>query len=217
MPNVLQLPGLDRVINVCHQHDLPLELSPPLSSAPNAGDQILGQPFDPLLAALYRRMGGAVLGTFSLFRPDRDPERGLFSENESLRRGDKEPFRSTHLFAKETGFSYFLGTVPAVANAQSFQPVVYIVFYPGELYGIPIASNLDRFFDIYARYLELMVVDDDYVETGTPGVTFPWDVAHLIAQDGALIELIRTGRFNALVANDREAQEWVSTVLSMAR
>ena len=152
-----------------------------------------------------------------MFRPDRDPEEGLFPENESFRRDGKEPFRSTHLFAKETGFSYYVGTVPALADAQGIQPVVFIAFYPVEVYGIPIASNLDRFFDIYSRYLELMVVDNDYVETGTPTVTFPWHMADLVAQDSALVALIRGGRSAPLLNDYHGAQKWVSTVLSMAK
>jgi hypothetical protein len=216
MSDVLQLPGLDRLLNTCRKHGLPLEFSPPLATPPSAGELLFSQPLDPMLAAFYQRTSEASLGTFSFFRPDQDPEKGLFPKNESFKRDGREPFRSSLLFGKKTGFSYYLGTIPALADSAGLQPIVYITFYPAEVFSAPIASNLDRFFDVYSRYLELMVVDDDYVETGIPSVTFPWDVAHLVAQDGALIELIRTGRFSSLVDNDREAQEWVSTVLSMA-
>jgi hypothetical protein len=214
MPAVPQLPNLNRLIATCRQHGLPMELSPPLDTAPKAGEQIFGQPFDPMLAALYQRTGGAELGTFSLFRPDRDPEEGLFPKNESFKRDGEEPFRSVHLFAKETGFSYYLGTVPDLADAQGLQPVVYIAFYPVEVYGVPIASNLDRFFDTYSRYLELMVVDEDYLDSGTPGVTFPWGIPDLVAQDSPLVALIRAGRFVPLMNDYRGAREWVTDVLS---
>jgi hypothetical protein len=214
MPAAPPLDGLDRLIAICRQHGLPAEFSPPLSIAPGAGEQVFGQPFDPILAALYQRTGGAELGTFSLFRPDRDPEEGLFPMNESFKRENEEPFRSAHLFAKETGFSYYLGTVPALADAQGLQPVIYIPYYPGETSGIPIASNLDRFFDIYSRYLELMVADEDYVDTGTPGVTFPWGIPHLVAQDSPLVALIRAGRFVPLMNDYRGARKWVTDVLS---
>ena len=170
-----------------------------------------------MLAALYQRVGGGDLGTFFLLRPDHDPDYGLFPENESFKRDGEEPFRSTHLFARKPGFSYFLGTVPALADSAGLQPIVFIAFYPVEVYGIPIASNLDRFFDLYARYLELMVVDDEYVETGHPGIAFPWSIAHLVAQDRPLIELIRAGRFTPLLNDYWGAKDWVSDVLSMCK
>ena len=217
MPATPPLPNLDRVITLCRRHRLPLELLPPLSTAPRAGELIFAQPLDPMLAALYQRVGGGDLGTFSLLRPDHDPDYGLFRRNQRFKRDGEEPFRSTHLFAKETGFSYYLGTVPALADSAGFQPIVFIAFYPVEVYGAPIASNLDRFFDLYARYLELIVVDDEYVATGIPGIGFPWEMARLVAQDRPLIELMRAGRFNHLLNGHHDAESWVSDVLGMLK
>jgi hypothetical protein len=213
MTTRVPLPGFERLVTICRQHSLPVELSPPLASAPTAGELLFGQPVDPLLTALYQRMGGATLGRLSLLRPDMEWD-GLVPWNEQLKRDDRAPFRSTLVFGQKTGFSYYVGTVPALADAQGLQPVVYIPYYPGETSSIPVASNLDRFFDTYSRYLELLVVDAEYVETGSPQVTFPWDIAHLVAQDRSLLALIRAGRFASLLNDDHEAREWMSTLLN---
>lgn len=207
------LPGFERLVTICRQHALPAELFPPLASAPGREELLLfGQPVDPLLAALYQRMGGGSLGKLSLLRPDREWD-GLVPWNEQLRRDDTSPFPSTLVFGQKTGFSYYVATVPALADAQGFQPVVYIPHYPGETSCIPVASNLDRFFDTYSRYLELMVADAEYVATGSPETTFPWDIAHLVAQDSPLLALIRAGRFATLLNDDREARKWMNTLL----
>ncbi|HVG60769.1 MAG TPA: hypothetical protein VNA24_19585 [Hyalangium sp.] len=45
------------------------------------------------------------------------------------------------------------------------------------------SSSVDRFFDTYSRYLEVMVVDLEYLYSQVPEITFPWGVPHLIARD----------------------------------
>ncbi|WP_157231991.1 hypothetical protein [Hyalangium minutum] len=207
------LPGLDLLIKTCRHHGLPLELSPPLPTAPKAGELLLAQPLDPMLAALYQRTADASLGPFSVFRLDAEPH-GFIQENEYFKRDGEEPFRSTHLFAKETGFSYYFGTVPELADSTGLQPIVYIAYYPAEVYGIPIASNLDRFFALYSRYLERMAVDPEYLETGTPEITFPWEMAQQVAEDSPLVALMRAGRFTHLLNDYHGARKWVTNVLS---
>jgi hypothetical protein len=110
--------------------------------------------------------------------------------------------------------SYYFGTVPGLANSEGLQPVVYASHYPGEVSAVPIASNVDRFFDTYSRYLDLMVVDAEYVETGIPELSFPWSVPQLIARDAPLMALVREGRFSHLVNNDEGTQGWVAQLLS---
>lgn len=213
MPAMPSLPGFDLFIKTCRQHGLPLELSPPLPTAPKAGELLFGQPVDPMLAALYQRTADASLGPLSILRPDAEPH-GFVQENEYFKRDGEEPFRSTHLFAKETGFSYYFGAVPGLADSTGFQPIVYIAFYPVEIYGVPIASNLDRLFELYSRYLERMVVDNEYLETGHPEITFPWAMVQQVAQDSSLVAQIRAGRFTHLLNDHREAKQWVTDVLS---
>ncbi len=204
MPATSPLPGFDRLLTVCRQHNLPLELSPPLPTAPRPGELLFGQPLDPLLAAVYQRTGSATLGKLSLYTP---PSFQL--ESEAL-------FRSLLLFGKKIGFSYYLGVVPALASAEGFQPVVYATYYPGEVSAVPIASTVDRFFDTYSRYLELMVTDAAYSETGAAEFHFPWDVQKVIAQDEPLLTLIRAGRFSHLMEEDEGASDWVRELLSPA-
>jgi hypothetical protein len=215
MPDNTPLPGLERLIATCRRFGFPVELHPPLASAPRPGAQFFGQPVDPLLIALYQRMSFASLGRLSLLRPDLESD-GLISWNEKVKQDDLEPFRSTLLFAKEIGFSYYYGTVPALATAEGLQPIVYASTYSGEMSAVPVASNLDRFFDVYSRFLELMVVDAGYVETGVAEVHFPWSISHLIAQDEPLMALTRTERFSHLFQHDAGAQDWVAEVLSIS-
>ena len=63
------LPGLDRLIAICQQHSLALKLSPPLASVPWTGELVLGEPFDPQLAAVYARLGSAEFGPLALYGP----------------------------------------------------------------------------------------------------------------------------------------------------
>jgi hypothetical protein len=150
MPATPPLPGFERLIKICHQHKLPLELSSPLSTAPKGGELIFDQAFDPQLATLYQRTGEATLGSFTLLPPHHEHQ-GLLAINEHFKRDGEEPFRSTLVFGQKTGFSYYLGTVPMLADAQGLQPVIYIPYYPGERSGMPIASSVDRFFDTYSQ------------------------------------------------------------------
>jgi hypothetical protein len=201
------LPGLDRLIAVCQQHSLPLELSPPLASAPTPGEFVLGEPFDPQLAATYQRLGFSELGPLTLFGPD-SGERGLIPDNEELRKFDWEPARSMLVFGKETGFAYYCGTVPRLANSQGLQPVVYIDLHEG-IYVFPVASSVDRFFHLYSRYLDLLVADPSYGQDGTILPGFPWDMTHLITRDEPLMEHVLAGRFDFLADNRRDAVEWL--------
>ena len=207
------LPGFERLIATCRQYALTLEVSPPLASAPKPGSQLFGRPVDPLLVTLYQRVGDATLGRFSLLRPDTAWD-GLIPWNEKAKQDDTEPFRSILLFGQEQGFAYYYGAVPALADATGLQPIVFAKHYPGEFSAVPIASNLDRFFDTYSRYLELMVVDAGYLDTGVTELQFPWGVPKLIAADTALLALAREGRFSHLISHDEGARDWVAEILS---
>jgi hypothetical protein len=205
--------GLDRLIATCHRLDLPLELPPPVPNSPKAGDHLFEQPFDPLLAAVFQRAGEATLGTFTLLPPHRE-HHGLLATNEEFKRDGEEPFRSTLLFAKEDGFLYYYGTVSTMVDSEGLQPVVRASYYSSDMSAVPIASNVDRFFDTYSRYLELMVVDPGYIDTGVTELQFPWGVPKLIAADTALMVLVREGRFSHLMEHDEGAQEWVAELLA---
>lgn len=207
MPASPYLPGLDRFIAICRQHSLTLELSPPLASVPSPGELILGEPFDPQLAAIYQRLGSADLGPLTLYAPHFE-EGGLLRENEWLRQYGHVHTSSTLVFGKETGFAYYHGAVPHLANSQGLQPVVFISNYE-EKYAAPVASSVDRFFYLYSQYLELLVADPGYGQDGAILPTFPWDMTHLITRDEPLMEHVLARRFDFLADNEPDALEWL--------
>jgi hypothetical protein len=207
MPASPILPGLDRFIAVCQQHSLPLQLTPPLASAPRLGELVLGEPFDPQLAAVYQRLGSAELGPLTLFASHFE-EGGLLGENEWLRQYDHVHIRSTLVFGKEAGFAYYHGTVPQLANSQGLQPVVFISNYE-EKYAAPVASSVDLFFYLYSHHLELLVSDPCYGQDGAMLPTFPWDMTHLITRDEPLMESVLAGRFDFLADNEPDALKWL--------
>jgi hypothetical protein len=201
------LPGFDRLITVCQQHSLPLQLAPPMSTAPRPGESILGEPVDPQLATVYERTGGGDLGPLSLYSPGSEWNH-LIPWNERLRESDAIQLRSSLIFGEKTGFALYFATVPRLADAQGLQPVIYLQAMDS-LSAAPVASSVDRFFDTYSRYLELMVADPGYVHNRVPEIHFPWDVQQLITRDEPLMALARAGRFDFLTRDDAEARQWV--------
>ncbi|HEX8704946.1 MAG TPA: hypothetical protein VF815_39300 [Myxococcaceae bacterium] len=204
------LPGLDQLIAICQQHSLPCELAPPLALASELKEFISGEALDPQLVGMYQRIGGAELSRLSIYRPDLEWD-GLIPWNMELRRGGFTPFLASLTFASETGFSYYYATVPGLADSRGVQPVVHVDGY--EFHAVPVASSVDRFFDTYSRYLELMVVDPEYIYSTVPEVTFPWGVPQLIARDEPLMELIRAGRFDFLTRDNEEGHRWTQRLL----
>jgi hypothetical protein len=180
-----------------------------VKTAPKPGESILDEPVDPQLAAVYERAGGGKLGPLSLYSPGTEWDH-LIPWNMRLReRGlDTIHFRSSLVFGEETGFALYFATVPRLADAQGLQPVIYLqaMDFPS---AAPVASSVDRFFDTYSRYLELMVVDPGYVHNRVPEILFPWDVQQIITRDEPLMALARAGRFDFLTQDDAEARQWV--------
>lgn len=209
------LSGLDRLRSVCRQHALPLRLAPPMASAPKQGEAIFGEPLDPQLASMYQVLGGAELGPISIYRPDSEWD-GLIPWNVELREYHSILFQASHIFARETGFALYYATVPRLAGSQGLQPVIYIqaMEFPS---AVPVASSVDRFFDTYSRYLELMVVDPEYIASGNPAAVFPWSVKELIAGDEPLMAQVRAGRFDFLTQEDEEAHRWVEQLCATPR
>lgn len=77
------------------------------------------------------------------------------------------------------------------------------------LFAVPVASSVDRFFELYSHYLELVANPPDFAQSGILSVHFPWDVKHLIRRDVSLIKQVREGRFDFLSDNYRDAVEWL--------
>ncbi|WP_224241329.1 hypothetical protein [Hyalangium gracile] len=178
-----------------------------MANAPKAGDAVLGEPFDPQLAAVYHRFGAADFGPLSLYGPGSE-SLDLIPWNERLRELDAVQFRSSLIFGRKTGFSLYFATVPRLATPEGLQPVVYIEAVDA-LTCVPVASSVDRFFDTYSRYLELMVVDPEYIASRLPESVFPWSVPHLIAHDEPLVAQVRAGAFDFLTPDEDLPHPWV--------
>lgn len=198
-----------------------------------------GLPCDPLLSAVHSRVGTLGLSDGFFFFPLKTEEGGgLATMNEEWRREWSEPFRGLLVFAKEQALAYYYATVPKLADEQGIQPVVRVDTYE-DLYALPIASSVDRFFDTYShsleRQVELIREDAEFrarldAEFGpsppdslsallsehTPHINFPWEVPDLIARDEPLVRLLRAGRFDFLMEGCEDAHKWVGKVLAAA-
>lgn len=98
---------------------------------------------------------------------------------------------------------------PRLAGPEHLQPVVYIVAQDADLYAIPLASSIDRFFELSSRYLERMVANPESRGNWSPEVRFPWDMGDEIVRDGALVEQVRRGHFDFLTNEYEGALRWL--------
>ncbi|WP_257447895.1 hypothetical protein [Archangium lipolyticum] len=190
------------------------EEEPPTQAILDSETLIAGQPCDPLLAALHARVGYLRMHEGVLLLRLVDPQKfDLVSVNEDWRRDWPEPVRSLLVFAKEHALAYYYATVPCLKSSEGLQPVVKANVYE-EPYALPLASNIDRFFSSYARYLEVLIADPDYEEYGAAALSFPWGVPEILAEDLPLVEMLRAGRFDFLMEKNVDARQWVSQVLA---
>lgn len=74
-------------------------------------------------------------------------------------------------------------------DARGLQPVVEVDPYE-DIHALPIASNVDRLFDAYAHYLELIHERPDYNEDRGTWPVFPWGVPEIIAADQTLMGML---------------------------
>ena len=214
----MSLPGLERLLEVCQRLDLGLRISPPAREPLRSGCLLEGVPFDPVLASVYARMGHAAFATkvmgWVLSRSN-DEERALEKTNKRWR--EKWWGRlgaPVIVFGGEMGMAYDYATVPELADERGWQPVVYVDTYEFEPKVMPIASNVDRFFDSYSRYLEALVSHLRYRKVGETDLLFPWHATGILARDERLVELMRAGRFDALMKNvDEETRRWAAQVM----
>jgi hypothetical protein len=212
----IPLPGLDRLMEVYRKHGLPMKILPPGHSPPPEGSLVAGHPFDPVLAAVYKRLGGADFGgefggQLYLNQVD-DQLNGIALDTEGFRRPE-EPFHSSVIIGNIPGLAYYYAVVPTLADERGRQPVIYIDAYM-DRYVLPIASDVDRFFDALSHYIDMLVVDQGYLFDGMPGIHFPISVPELIARDRRLIEMIATGRFDFIMNLGDEFQDWLARVKS---
>jgi hypothetical protein len=228
------IPCLDRLLEACARHGIPVDIQPPGRAPPKAGELVAGFPLDPVLARIYARAGSIAFGGrlegIHLYRLD-DQANHLAEENEERRRRWPEALRSAlFLFAHEPALAYYLATVPKLAaGAERRQPVVQVDTYE-DPYALPVASNVDRFFDTYSLYLERQQECAHSAAEATRGISpgtllegasdvvgqlvFPWHVPDLIAQDQPLVEMLRAGRFDFLMGTSEDVRRWVGQVLA---
>jgi hypothetical protein len=214
-----ELPGLERLLEVCRRLSLGTSTLPPGSKPPVAGSKVQGHPLDPMLAAFYARFGKAMFAKDSvgvgLFQVD-DSVNELESDNEFWQETWQKRFTlPLFVFGGWSGLAWYLATVPGLADSEGHQPVVFVEAYD-EPYALPVASTVDRFFECYSHYIEALVTQPDFEEYGMGALTFPWGVPELLARDARLVELLRTGRFDPLLKTDGETRAWVSKVLHAA-
>jgi hypothetical protein len=228
-----ELPGMNRLLETARRLGVSLETLPAGRSPPKAGEQLYGMSVDPLLASAFARYGKLVLGSGStqwamLTRCD-DEVNGLLLENKEwqddfLDDTWPEHFRAVVLFGNEMLYRY--ATVPELSNSAGLQPVIRVDPYE-DIHALPVASDLDRFFDAYSRYLEISTQDPEYRATGVSWVRFPYGVPGIIARDRPLVEMIKEGRFDqwmyqrdksgrANTADHAPTREWIKEVLRHA-
>jgi hypothetical protein len=211
---------LERLLEVCGRLKLGLRVTPPGLAVPQAGALMAGLPFDPVLAAVYTRLGQGAFATdvagIILPRLD-DEERKLEEDNMWWSRGyGKQLALPTFIFAGEPLMAYHYATVPSLADEQGRQPVVWIDVYE-EPYALPVASTVDRFLEAYARYLEALMALPNAREEEDTLLTFPWEVPTIIGRDERLVELIRAGSFSPLMKTTSTTPNWVAQVLAAAK
>jgi hypothetical protein len=218
MDDPMALPGLEKLLDVCRRLMLGLKTSPPAREPLKAGSSFVGLPFDPVLASVYARFGHAAFATevmgWVLTRSDDHVHRLEESNRWWREEWWKELGMPVVVFGGDMGLAYTYATVPDFADGWGRQPVVRVDTYEDEPKVMPIASNVDRFFDSYSRYLEALVADPRYQETSETDLLFPWHATGILARDERLVELMRAGRFDALMRNvDDETRRWAAQVM----
>jgi hypothetical protein len=173
-----------------------------------------------MLASVYARLGHAMVATelvgpgWILYRHD-DQVHGLEERNKWWREEWwQELGEPVIVFG---GDLYTYATVPRLADERGRQPVVRVDTYEYDPHVMPVASNVDRFFDSYSRYLEALVADPQYQEAGETNLRFPWQATDILARDERLVELMHAGRFDSLMKiMDDVTRRWVAKVMGTA-
>jgi hypothetical protein len=217
MQPVIPLPGFERLLKVCRTRRHPHKVEPPLPPELRAGFSVGGLPMDPQLAAVHERVGYlwvreeiAVLPLMHELRPD------VLRLNADWRREWAEPFGSLCVFARDDRLTYCYATVPALADETGTQPVVWVDIYE-KLYAVPVGSDVDHFFDTYARYMESAPPFPEGADFAPRTTTFPWNASEFVARDRRLVTMLRAGRFDFLLKNNTQARKWVEAVVAARR
>jgi len=211
----MALPGLERLLATCERSGVSARITPPSRTPPKAGQIVGGYPLDPALAAFYARCGGASFASDVYLLRVNDAEDQLEERSQWWREDWQERMgMPLFIFGGVSSLAYYFAMVPGLADEQGLQPIVQVDTY--ELDGpvlMPLASNVDRFFDTYSRYLEELMVHEDFQALGTGALSFPWKVPHLLARDDRLVQLLREGHFDPLLPG-LEGRAWVASIVA---
>ena len=180
---------------------------------------MLGAPFDPFLAAFYRRFDGGLFGDLHISSFKATPD-SLVPFNERSREQAEPRLRLLVRYGGISGLAEDLATVPALAEPGGAQPVVYLEKYLDKIIS-PFASNVDRAFDLYARYCDEQIALCGSLWASPPSghahLHFPFSYVEQVAQDEPLVRLLAEGRFDELVLPYEASREWVQSILRTAR
>ena len=209
--------GLEQLIWVLHEHGIETASLPPVNTMPKPGEFICGLPLDPMLAKAYTLCNGGTFGDMRLFRGV-DDQWGLEQENAYDNQGSDARYKSVFRFAVVDDLAHYLGTVPSLAGTQGLQPGVMTSDYEFDIF--PIASNVDRTFELYALYSEVRLKTYGSLKWDPHGphdsIHFPFSFVNEIAQDRDLVQMLEDGRFEALTAPAKDSAEWVKDILAAA-
>jgi hypothetical protein len=208
MQDATSLPGLTNLLEVLKSHGIEAR-STPATSMVEAGQRVVGCPLDHMLAAVYSRFNDATLGELDI---------QSLAEIESD--GPCRPWdgREYDLFpyGKFRGIAYYFATVPSLAERGGAQPVVFVDSHDDQPI-FPIASDVDRAFEFYARYCDRQLRAGGSLQYPDIGESFyPLKFAEDIARDRPLVAMLEAGRFDDLILPDAEDREWVQKVLRAA-
>jgi hypothetical protein len=217
MKKPMDLPGLERLMAVCQRLKLELKTSPPAREPLKAGNLLEGLPFDPVLASVYARLGHAMFATEFLgagWRLERSDDEVHKLEEENKRWRERRWEGLDEPVIVFGGNIYAYATVPSLADERGWQPVVEVDTYEFEPVVMPVASNVDRFFDSYSLFLEALVSQLRCMESWENKLRFPWDATDILSRDERLVELMRAGRFDSLMKNgDDSTRRWAARVM----
>lgn len=204
------LKGLERLMSLCRELDLPLRQGLPATEDWTSRELFPGQPVDPLLASVFRQVGSVRMAEVFVYAPG--GEHGIVAINTMLREQGEAPFPACIVFGQVPSLAYRFALVPGLADARGMQPVLFIEDYIDKEV-LPVASNLDHFFDTYARSIESVVRRNSSAPGMWEDSYFPRFEPACVAQDHALVDMMRAGRFDGLVTRDEESQQWMQQVL----
>ena len=167
---------------------------------------------DPCLRALLSRTNGGRLWDVYLYGGDGSANE-LLTINQDMRRiSDHLPGLADFvLFAQIGHQATHLAVMPALANSEGLQAVAYLDLNEG-MKVLPLASNVDRCFELLARYLGLLALQSRDVEKGAMDLLFPWDVPELIAGDDDLFRFVNQGRFAGYMGEDSDVKDFLRRI-----